>query len=456
MRLSDVAQVHAGIQKGADTERRRHRLRVTEGQADERYQHERRQRGREDEAAGLEHAKRTDDLQGDLGAREAARGAAAEPGELTRLPHEGTAPIPERMPDGGTQATPWVLPAAPTAAAADPASGEPRTLRSSEAAPPAPQTTALWLRQAEAQRDYWVKRGRPERATEVMKKAYTNAFAEDEARFKFDLEPRERDLRLLNLDAREMEADQKARGLRQSVIQNQLTAAGKLWGLMKIGATREALDLFNTSSMLQPGVKAESAKVMKAKDLNGQIVDVMVLFDGKGEVVKDKSGKELIYPTALLERMHKLATTSTATLKRGESLYQLQTDPGGSTTVTPVVSASDPEQTRATDSAWSTAINRNTDDASKYLKDTLGLSPNAMGQIMNPQNSPLFERALPKVTAKLQQARQGGQRIDQMDGVSIAKAALAEAREELKREAAGAGPKGSPKSKPTVKDIIGG
>jgi hypothetical protein len=113
-----------------------------------------------------------------------------------------------------------------------------------------------------------------------------------------------------------------------------------------------------------------------------------------------------------------------------------------------------------TDRAWSEAINKHRDDASRYLKDTLGLTPNAMGQVMNPNNSPLFERALPKVTAKLQQARKGGAKVDEMDGVSVAKEALAEARDELKRSSAGAGPRnqdaGSDRGAQAVDRIVGG
>ena len=96
---------------------------------------------------------------------------------------------------------------------------------------------------------------------------------------------------------------------------------------------------------------------------------------------------------------------------------------------------------RAEDNAWAGAINRARDDSHRYLKDALGLTPNALGAVMKPDNDKLFKRAQPIVERELQKLRASGIRVDQVNAADIAEKALNEVEEAMKREKAGAGPR---------------
>jgi hypothetical protein len=133
-------------------------------------------------------------------------------------------------------------------------------------------------------------------------------------------------------------------------------------------------------------------------------------------------------------------------LGKGESIYQTRKGPAGDLTVTPVITAPDPAERRAAataatgdDRRWAETLNAARDDSHRYIKDALGLTTNALGQVMKPENMPLFERAQPIVEQELQKFRASGKRMDQVTASDIAKAALKQARDEMAREKAGAG-----------------
>ncbi|HZL96464.1 MAG TPA: hypothetical protein VFB99_22610, partial [Vicinamibacterales bacterium] len=364
------------------------RQKELERRQDEKY-------SRESELDTLKHRDRVDELRDEQGARDVRRlstvqGQPAQPG-VEPAPVAGPG-----MDAGQTSQQPEQAPSGAEEEGAEAPGGQ--------AAAPAELPKQIWLRTAEAEADYWRKRGRPERASKALIEAYKNQFAEAEARHNFEIQPQQQKIRDLNLTTEEIQADQKAVGVMRTAVQNQLVGAGVLWGLVKMGATREALQQFNSSRMLQEGVSAESIQVMKARGPDGQLVDVMVLLDKANEVLKDKNGKELIYPVPMLERMHRLATTTQMTVKKGESVYNVERGADGRTTATRIIGDDDPTEGRNTDTAWSQAINRHTDDAKAYVESALGLVKDPLGNILKPENLPLFERVMPRVTAALNEA----------------------------------------------------
>jgi hypothetical protein len=327
----------------------------------------------------------------------------------------------------------------------DEAEGDTATGNSSAPAAPAAPPPALWLRTAQAQRDYWASRGRPERASRAMIEAYKNSFAEEEARFQHEIQPQQERLRRLNLTAEELKSDAAAVQLSQAAELNQMHAAGKLWGLMKMGATREALDLFNASNVLQPGVKAASIKMMKARGPGGEEADVMVLLDQEGKPLKNKKGDDMIYPVVLLERMHQQATTSTLNLKAGESIVQVTKDPAaGTTRVVPLHTAPNPTEQRQAANSGETLRQH----GRQALKDRLFAGQTMMDKV-DPAKQKIHGIAQPLVDRYVDQGMTPAAAVDK---------AVKEAEDQVKREAAGAGSRDrTPGGRsPTVRDIIGG
>lgn len=309
--------------------------------------------------------------------------------------------------------------------------------------------------------DFHRQKGRHEDAQKVLTKAYADAIAENEARYNFELMPRMQKLRLLNLDADELKKNKDYQQLQWDIYQTTINNMGHIYGLMKTGNKPDAVRAFNASGVVMPGVQVADVRVEEGEGGTPMVI----AYDKEGNVAKGKDGEPLARPQAWFERVWKVSQQQTIKLGKGDRLIRTSPQEDGSLKTEEIISAKDPADARnerrdelALEKAWSEAINKHRDDSSRYLKDTLGLTPNALGQIMSPDNQPLFEKALPKVTEKLQAARAGGKKLDQLDGVAIAKEALQEARDELKREKAGAGPRNqAPGGKgPTVKDIIGG
>lgn len=465
MRLRDIAfgaALTKGIDKGRDAEHARRRLRVAEAREDQGFEFEQRRQGRIDERAALEHGDKVEGIHAERGAREAAR-------EADTAPAAGSQGDPVQLGGPEAESQPATLGQADSAAPAGEAgpkrlgiaqdgeagegaeqAGDSASAGASSAAPATAKPArpkALWFRQAEAQRAYWEKQGRPERAAKATIEAYTRAFAEDEARFKFEIQPQEQKIRSMNLTAEELASDEKVRGLQQSSVMAKLSAAGKLWGLVKQGATADALRLFNNSELLQPGVKAESIRVMKATGPDGKVVDVMVLMDRNGEAVKDKEGNESIYPVSMLDRMHELATTSTVTLNKGQSMYRLKTDPAtGATAATEVIRAPDPDAAARSTRDSNTRLDRLRQQGRQALKDSLFAGQTMMDKVDETKQR-IHARAQPLVDKYVEQGATPGE---------AAARARREAEDAIKRESKGAGPAGEPTNGPTVKDIIGG
>ena len=477
--LGGAAAIYGGIQAGRELEqvrrereRQRKRQPTLEAREEEIYEQGKRTRQRAAERGDIEQRDFLRSKEEEEGARRASEGAgggvSADNGAPITLPQIGPPEQPEPLPPAtGDEGEVLELGTSkPLSAAGGASAPQPRMLGSVNApatgAAPAGPPKVKWLAQAEAQRDYWTRKGRADRAQQVMVDAYKRAFSEDEARYKFETQPQEQKIRALNLGTEELKAHQGAQELQKTAINNQLMAAGKLWGLMQIGAAREALELFNASAMLQPGVKAVEAKVMKAKGPDGNIVDVMVLLDAQGAPVKDKNGQELIYPVSLLEGMRRLATTTTEKLTKGQSIYQITRDPSGKVTSTPIVTAPDPDagdkkktSDLRTDKAWNEAINKARDDADRYLRNNLGVTSNPMsGKLNSPENLPIYERAMPRIERRLAEARAKGTTLDQLSGQVIAKEELDAVRDELKRGKSGAGARGAPAAGPTWRDML--
>lgn len=313
---------------------------------------------------------------------------------------------------------------------------------------------------AENVAEFLRSKGRNDEAQKVLTKTYLDAIAENEARYNFELMPRMQELRAKNLDAEALKSDRNFQQLQWEMYQTAVNNLGHMYGLLKTGNKADAIRAFNASGAVMPGVQVADIRVEQGQDGTPMVI----AYDKEGRPVNGRDGQPVARPQAWFERVWTLSQQQTLKLGKGESIVNVTKQPDGTMKVEPAYTAPDPDAARrrdadalATDKAWGEAINKNRDDAAKYLKDTLGLTPNALGQIMNPDNQPIFELALPKVTAKLQAARAEGKKLDQIDGVAIAKDALKEAREEHKRAKAGAGPRNpSDRSRPTVKDIIGG
>lgn len=395
-----------GVFEGQDIEEQRRRSR-------ELYQSGKGGRERAEEKASLEHGKFKRDFTQEEEARAAAESAASEP-----------AP---RMLSGATSGTPVAQEPAAAGGAAAPAEqgGE--------------EPPALWYRQAKAQADYWTKKGRPERAQKVLTDAINGQIAQMEARHKFEIQPRVEEVRRKGLTAEELQADQNLSGLRQKQVDLDTTNAGLMWGHVLAGNKKAAIDAFNASGVTAPGVRVSDI----GRSADGKMI---YLLDERGQVVKDKTGHQLVYPKQLLDNLWRKATTSLMTVKKGESIVSTRKQPGGGMTISPLYTAPDPAEARAAgnasrteDSQWATVINQARDDSHKYIKDVLGLTPNLLGQVMKPENQPIFERAQPIVEAELQKFRASGKRMDQVTATDIAKRALAVARDEWEREKEGAG-----------------
>jgi len=426
--LGGAATVYQGALQGQDAEVARQRKKILQGREDVRY-------GRETERADIEHGEFKRGIEEEAGAREAAAGEAVS---ATGQPVQDTSGQPLRTlaaagAPGGTSEE-----AAPTAPAGAPASG------------------ALWLQQAEAQRQYWIKKGRPDRAAKVMKEAIDGAIAEREATYKFETLPQIEAIRKKGLSAQELEADQKFNELRRKGAETDAQVGALMWGHVLSGNKKAAIDAFNASSVTLPGVQVVDI---------GQSADGKTIFllDKTGAIAKDKQGRDLKYSRQLLDNMWRRASSSTLKLSKGESVYQTRTGPAGELTAEPVITAPDPAERRAAttaaagdDKRWADVLNAARDDSHRYIKDALGLTPNVLGQVMKPDNMPLFERTQPIVEQELQKARSSGKRMDQVTASDIAKAALKRAREEIAREKAGAGdpnPNG-PAGGPSWRDVL--
>jgi len=413
--LGGAATVYQGALQGQDAEIARQRKKILEGREDEIY-------GRKTERADIEHKEFKRDIEEEAGAREAAAGkavgATGDPGQ----PVEDTSGQPLRTlaaagaPGGGTSEE------APAAPAGAPASG------------------ALWLQQAEAQRQYWIKKGRPDRAAKVMQDAINGAIAEREASYKFETLPQIDAIRKKGLSAQELEADQNFTALRRKAAESDAQVGALMWGHVLSGNKKAAIDAFNASSVTLPGVQVADI---------GQSADgkTVFLLDKTGAIAKDKQGRDLKYSRQLLDNMWRQTSSSTLKLGKGESLYQTRKGAAGELTAEPVITAPDPAERRAAataatgdDRRWAETLNAARDDSHRYIKDALGLTTNALGQVMKPENMPLFERAQPIVEQELQKFRASGKRMDQVTASDIAKAALKQARDEMAREKAGAGP----------------
>jgi hypothetical protein len=293
----------------------------------------------------------------------------------------------------------------------------------------------------------------------VMVDAYKMSAAEHEAQHQYEIVPRQQKLRDLNLSAEELKAHEGYQSLQQAATQNQLMAAGKVWGLFKLGANKEALDMFNTSGIMQPGVKASTAKVQKAKGPSGDVVDVLVMRDEKGNVVTDKNGQELIYPVAALDAIHRMSTSSDVKLNKGQSLYRITNDPAsGGSTAKAIVTAPDPEadrraarEQRVADTGENTRTDRLHREARTAVKDQL-FAGQTMTDRVDPHKQAVHGRAAPIAEKYVDNGMKPGE---------AAQKAIAEVEDAIKRERAGAGakPGASPAAVPTkttVKDIIGG
>lgn len=399
----------------------RGRRRELEKREDEVYGHQKRERERQDEVRSLQHADQVEGIEEERGAREVAR----------RLPRDGAeAPAggeqPEQLGGPGMEEGGEGTEAAPAAQA------------------PAQPPRQLWYRTAEAQKKFWEGRGRPDRASKVMVDAYKNAFTEEETRFQHEIQPQQHKIRELNLTAEEMNADATATQLKQAAELNQMHAAGKLWGLVKMGATQEAINLFNSSNVLQPGVKADSITVVKVKGEGDQTFDAMVMLDQEGKPIKNKKGQDMLFPVMLLDRMHEQSITSTATLKPGDSIVQIKKDPTtGATRITPV-------HTAPPTAAQQQGADRNRETLRQHgrqaLKDRLFAGQTMMDKV-DAHKQDIHGRAQPLVD----------QYVDQgMTPAAAADKAVKEAEEAIKREKAGAGKKQPGGARPTVRDIIGG
>lgn len=474
--LAGAATVYAGVEAGREAEHLKQRRRIAEARQDETYDLERRGKLRSDERSTIEHGDFTRNAADEAGARDVARRAAQEapapavpaapvapaPRTLAAAPSEqnGLADAQPVPPAQGGDAEAGAVPVRTLAAAPAADAGAP-------AAAPEGPGKALWARTAEAQRDYWVKQGKPERAAKVMTDAINTAIAEREATHKYDTLPKIEALRAKGLDNQALESDQKFIDLRKKAAEGDVMTAGLMWGHVLNGNKKAAVDAFNASGVTLPG--------MQVADI-GQNADgtKIMLLDKDGQVAKDKQGRPLVYPRQLLDNLWNQAQTSTVTLNKGQTVVRVQKGPGGAMEAKPIVTAPDPEAenraarerrvadaaaasaTARTDKAWGDAINKARDDSHRYLKDSLGLTANALGQVMNPDNAPLFERAQPIVEEKLQKLRSGGKRIDEVNAAAIAKEALTEARDALKREKAGAGKAGAPAAAkgPTWRDVL--
>lgn len=359
-----------------------------------------------------------------------------------------------------TTARPRTLDQASEVVAPDAGGGEAgATMPAAEAAQPA---KAKHFYIAEKVADYHRSKGRNEDATKVLTKAYTDAIAENEARYNFELLPKVQKYREMGLDRDALKADKEYQQLQWDLYQTSVNNLGHIYGLLKTGNKADAIRAFNASGVVMPGVKVDDVRIVEGKDG----APFVVALDKDGKPVNDKEGKALARPQAWFERVWNLAQQQTIKVGKGDRLIQATKQPDGTIKTTELVGAHDPEDARkarnddlARDKAWSEAINKSRDDAGKYLKDTLGLTANALGQVMNPDNQPVYERALPIVTEKLQAARAAGKKLDSLDGVAIAKEALKEARDAVKREKLGAGPRNpgaAARRSPTVADIIGG
>lgn len=413
-----------GVFEGQDIEEARRRDR-------EIYKSGKGGRERANERAQLEHGKFKREFAEEEGAREAAV--------------EATDVVPRTL--GGAAATETPAAAAASGAGAAASAG---------AEPEEPP--ALWLRQAKAQADYWKNKGRADRAQKVMTDAINAQIAQQEARFKFEILPRQEEARRKGLTAEEMQADQNLAGLRQRQIDLDTTNAGLMWGHVLAGNKKAALDAFNASGLTAAGVRV--ADIGKSAD--GRMI---YLLDEQGQVAKDKSGKPLAYPKQLLDNLWRKATTSTITIKKGETIAQTRTGPAGGLEITPLFTSKDPAEDRAAaaassseDARWATVINQARDDSHKYIKDALGLTANALGQVMKPENMPIFEKAQPIVERELQKFRASGKRMDQVTVTDLAKKALKQARDEYERDQHGAGDLGNENPNapagPTWRDVL--
>jgi hypothetical protein len=431
--LGGAATTFNAAERGRDIERARRRKLQIEGREDERYGYEKGKRERESERGEIEHGEFKRTTEEETGAREAA--LAAGGGDETATPG-GAAPLTTLPATGETGQT---MPARTLGAAAKETA--PPTAPTVPGGQPAPEgpAKALWLQQAEAQRDYWTKRGRPDRASKVIQDAINGRIAEMEAVNKFETLPQIEAIRRKGLPAQELEADQKFRELKRKADEGDVAAGGLMWGHMLAGNKKAAIDSFNSSGLTLPGVQVADI---------GQSADgtKIYLLDKDGRIAKDKNGKDLVYPRQLLDNLWRQASSSTLKLGKGESIYQTRRDATGGLTAEPVITAPDPAEKRAAaaatssdDARWATVLNQARSAGHRYLKDTLGLTPNALGQVMKPDNMPLFEKAQPIMEKALQDFRASGKRMDQVTATDLAKKALAQAREELAREKAGAG-----------------
>lgn len=434
------------FEQGREEGVQRQRKRLSEARQDEAAGYQSRALRRNEDVATMETDERKRALDEERGAREAAKATSTTSGEFKPVDVTTQPSVAENAPPADESG------AAPLRTASGAAGAEPKALSgNAPAAAPAEPPKALWLRTAEAQRDYWLKQGRPERASKVVVDAYRAAVGENEARYKFEIQPQEDRVRKLNLTSEELKSNEQAAAVRAATTENSMQVAGKVWGLFKMGFHKEAIQMFNDSNILAPGQKAASMTIEKARDKqSGKMIDVSVMRDENGEVLSDKKGMALIAPTEGLEMLHKRATTSQVKLNQGQSLYQLSTNPDGTTTGTEV--ARNPTGTeRAADGKGGekdkARLDRLRQQARAAVKEHLFAGQTMMDKV-DEHKQKIHTRAAPLAEKYVE------------DGVNpgdAAAKAIKEVQDQMKREAAGAGPKGKdPASSggPSVADII--